>query len=105
MIAGKDKFTVEHLNFYYGTKRALSDVSIAIPDRRITALIGPSGCGKSTFLRCLNRMNDTIRGTRVEGQIRLDDQDIYAAGSDVVGITQSGGHGIPTAKPFSAVGL
>ena len=58
---------VNHLNFYYGEKLALNDVSIDIPERRITALIGPSGCGKSTFLRCLNRMNDTILGTRVKG--------------------------------------
>jgi len=76
--------TVEHLNFYYGSKQALSDVSIEIPEQQITALIGPSGCGKSTFLRCLNRMNDTIKGTRIEGRILLDGQDIYASGANVV---------------------
>ena len=59
---------VNHLNFYYGQKLALNDVSIDIPERRITALIGPSGCGKSTFLRCLNRMNDTIPGRGSTGK-------------------------------------
>ena len=59
---------VRHLYGYYGAKQVLSDVSLAIRERQITALIGPSGCGKSTFLRCLNRMNDTIRGARIEGR-------------------------------------
>jgi len=67
-----EKIRVEHLNFYYGQKLALSDISMSIQDRRITALIGPSGCGKSTFLRCLNRMNDTIRGTKAEGRVEFD---------------------------------
>ena len=62
------KIDVEHLNFYYGSKPALSDISVTVQDRQITALIGPSGCGKSTFLRCLNRMNETIPGTRMEGR-------------------------------------
>ncbi|NIU63534.1 MAG: ATP-binding cassette domain-containing protein, partial [Pseudomonas stutzeri] len=61
------KIVVEHLDFYYGEEPALSDISLDVQDRQITALIGPSGCGKSTFLRCLNRMNDTIPGIRVEG--------------------------------------
>ncbi len=79
-----EKFRVEHLNFYYGSHLALSDVSIPIQGRQITALIGPSGCGKSTFLRCLNRMNDTIRGTRVNGKVLLDGRDIYERNTDVV---------------------
>jgi phosphate transport system ATP-binding protein len=79
-----DKISVEHLNFYYGDFLALSDIAIDIRDREITALIGPSGCGKSTFLRCLNRMNDTIPGTRLEGQVLLDGQDIYVPGTDVI---------------------
>ncbi len=75
---------VVHLYFYYGEQLALSNVALVIRDRQITALIGPSGCGKSTFLRCLNRMNDTIPGTRVEGRVLLDGQDIYTPGTDVV---------------------
>ncbi len=78
-----NKITVQGLDFYYGRKQALADISLSIADRQITALIGPSGCGKSTFLRCLNRMNDTIPGTRVEGKILLDGQDIYAPETDV----------------------
>ena len=78
------KFLVEHLDFYYGSHLALSDISLSISGRQITALIGPSGCGKSTFLRCLNRMNDTIRGTRVSGKVLLDGMDIYDRSMNVV---------------------
>src|SRR6185369_17923717 len=78
------KLTVEHLNFYYGQKQALSDVSVLIPQNCVTALIGPSGCGKSTFLRCINRMNDLIDGTRVEGSIQLDANEILGPKIDVV---------------------
>jgi phosphate transport system ATP-binding protein len=78
------KVQVEHLYFYYTKEPALKDISMAINGQQITALIGPSGCGKSTFLRCLNRMNDTIPGTRLEGQVLLDGQDIYAPGTDVI---------------------
>ncbi len=81
-----NKIDVQSLHFYYGRKQALADISLSIADRQITALIGPSGCGKSTFLRCLNRMNDTIPGTRVEGKILLDGQDIYAPETDVTGL-------------------
>jgi phosphate transport system ATP-binding protein len=72
------KVTVSNLNFYYGPKQALYDVNIAIPQNKVTALIGPSGCGKSTFLRTLNRMHEIVRGTRLEGLIRLDGEDILA---------------------------
>ena len=81
--SGMSKISVEGLNLYYGDFRALSGISIDIQDREITALIGPSGCGKSSFLRCLNRMNDTIPGTRVEGKVLLDGKDIYRAGIDL----------------------
>ncbi len=96
-----EKIRVEHLNFYYGGKIALSDISISIQDRRITALIGPSGCGKSTFLRCLNRMNDTIRGARAEGRVLLDGRDIYARGTDVVELRMRGGDGVSAAQSLS----
>jgi phosphate transport system ATP-binding protein len=95
-----DKIVVENLNFYYGQKRALTDISIAIPDRRITALIGSSGCGKSTFLRCLNRMNDTIRGARAEGQVLLDGEDIYAPDADVVALRSRVGMVFQRPNPF-----
>ncbi len=74
--------TVQSLSVRYGERLALSDVSVAIGERRITALIGPSGCGKSTFLRCLNRMNDTVAGARVEGRVLIDGRDIYAPDQD-----------------------
>ncbi len=95
-----EKIRVEHLNFYYGQKLALSNISISIQDRRITALIGPSGCGKSTFLRCLNRMNDTIRGTRVEGCVEFGGQDIYSPGTDVVELRRRVGMVFQRPNPF-----
>ncbi|MBM4459370.1 MAG: phosphate ABC transporter ATP-binding protein [Chloroflexi bacterium] len=95
-----DKLQVENLSFYYGEKQALRDVSITIPERRITALIGPSGCGKSTLLRCLNRMNDTIRGARVMGKVLLDGEDIYAPGADVVDLRRRVGMVFQRPNPF-----
>jgi phosphate transport system ATP-binding protein len=94
------KIKVENLNFYYGDFLALSDISVAVQDRQITALIGPSGCGKSTFLRCLNRMNDTIPGVRIEGRVLLDGQDIYAPGTDVVDLRQRVGMVFQRPNPF-----
>src|SRR5258707_12465393 len=72
----KAKVVVRELNFFYGRVRALHSISLEIPERIVMAFIGPSGCGKSTFLRTLNRMNDVIPATRVEGQILIDDHDI-----------------------------
>jgi phosphate transport system ATP-binding protein len=94
------KINVEHLYFYYGDKLALSDISVAVQDRQITALIGPSGCGKSTFLRCLNRMNDTIPGIRMEGRVLLDGQDVYAPGADVVDLRRRVGMVFQRPNPF-----
>jgi phosphate transport system ATP-binding protein len=94
------KIRVEHLDFYYGPKRTLADVSMDIAEREITALIGPSGCGKSTFLRCLNRMNDTILDTRVEGVIALDGQSIYAPEVDVVDLRRRVGMVFQRPNPF-----
>jgi phosphate transport system ATP-binding protein len=74
--------TVQSLSVRYGGRLALADVSVVIGERRITALIGPSGCGKSTFLRCLNRMNDTVAGARVEGRVLIDGRDIYTSDTD-----------------------
>jgi len=91
---------VEHLFCSYGTKLALNDVSIDIPERQITALIGPSGCGKSTFLRCLNRMNDTIHGTVVRGRVLLDDSDIYGPDTNVVELRRRVGMVFQRPNPF-----
>ena len=94
------KIKVEDLFFYYNDKLALSDVSIGIEERQITALIGPSGCGKSTFLRCLNRMNDTIPGTRMKGRVLLDGQDLYAPGTDVIDLRRRVGMVFQRPNPF-----
>ena len=95
-----NKIEVEHLNFYYGKKQALIDVTLNVPDRHITALIGPSGCGKSTFLRCLNRMNDTIPGTHAEGSIRLDGIDVLTPALNVVDLRQRVGMVFQKPNPF-----
>ncbi|MCU0908032.1 MAG: ATP-binding cassette domain-containing protein, partial [Rhodobacteraceae bacterium] len=71
------KITARGVQVYYGEKHALKDVDVDILDKTVTAFIGPSGCGKSTFLRCLNRMNDTVSIARVQGEIKLDGEDIY----------------------------
>ncbi|HKY55574.1 MAG TPA: ATP-binding cassette domain-containing protein, partial [Anaerolineales bacterium] len=93
-------FTVQNLDFYYGQFKALSNINIEIEPRKVTALIGPSGCGKSTFLRCLNRMNDTIAGTRVDGKILLKGEDIYAEHMDVVELRQRVGMVFQKPNPF-----
>lgn len=72
----RTKIKAKNLNFFYGSFQALFDINIAIPERAVTALIGPSGCGKSTFLRCINRMNDEIVGTKIEGTIEIDGENI-----------------------------
>ena len=95
-----NKFTVNHLDVHYGRKQALRQVSLVIANRQITALIGPSGCGKSTFLRCLNRMNDTIAGARVSGEVLLDDGDIYQTGMDVVELRRRVGMVFQRPNPF-----
>ncbi|PIP38028.1 MAG: phosphate ABC transporter ATP-binding protein [Desulfobacterales bacterium CG23_combo_of_CG06-09_8_20_14_all_51_8] len=94
------KFEAKKLDFYYGEFKALQDISLLIHKNQVTALIGPSGCGKSTFLRCLNRMNDLIPGTRVEGRISLDDEDIYAPGVDVVQLRRRVGMVFQKPNPF-----
>ncbi|HEX6270612.1 MAG TPA: phosphate ABC transporter ATP-binding protein PstB [Anaerolineales bacterium] len=100
MPDGTPVFLVQNLDFYYGSSKALSDINIEIEPRKVTALIGPSGCGKSTFLRCLNRMNDTIAGTRVDGKILLDGHDIYAEDMDVVMLRQRVGMVFQKPNPF-----
>ena len=94
------KIEVQDFNFYYGDFQALIDLNIPIKKNRITALIGPSGCGKSTFLRALNRMNETIKGTRAEGKVLLDGQNIYDPGVDVVELRQRVGMVFQRPNPF-----
>ena len=93
-------FSVRNLDFYYSQSKALSNISLEVEPRKVTALIGPSGCGKSTFLRCLNRMNDTIAGTRVEGKILLNGKDIYDEDMDVVTLRQRVGMVFQKPNPF-----
>jgi len=92
--------SVRELELYYGDFQALKGVPIPIKERQITALIGPSGCGKSTFLRCLNRMNDTISGVRIAGQVLLDGEDIYAPDFDVVELRRRVGMVFQRPNPF-----
>jgi len=94
------KISVRNLNFYYGRSQALFDISLEIRSNLVTAFIGPSGCGKSTFLRTLNRMNDIIPGTRVEGTILIDDRDIYAPSTDVVDLRLRVGMVFQKSNPF-----
>ncbi|MEI7900405.1 MAG: phosphate ABC transporter ATP-binding protein PstB [bacterium] len=92
--------SVQNLDFYYGGFHALKQVSMPVRARHITALIGPSGCGKSTLLRTLNRMNDLIPGVKVTGSILLDEQDIYAAGTDVCALRKRVGMVFQRPNPF-----
>jgi len=94
------KVAVENLNFYYGPKRALDGINIEIRANLVTAFIGPSGCGKSTFLRTLNRMNDIIPATRVEGTVQIDGQSIYDAKVDVVQLRRRVGMVFQKSNPF-----
>ncbi len=100
MSDAKPVFSVQNLDFYYGPSKALSNISIEIEPHKVTALIGPSGCGKSTFLRCLNRMNDTISGTRVDGKILLNGKNIYDPDMDVVMLRQRVGMVFQKPNPF-----
>jgi phosphate transport system ATP-binding protein len=94
------KIEADQLNFFYGAKHALHDISIRIHANLVTAFIGPSGCGKSTFLRTLNRMNDIIAGTRVEGKVRIDEVDIYSHTTDVVALRRKVGMVFQKSNPF-----
>ena len=94
------KVTVRNLDFYYGRSQALHDICLDVPERIVMALIGPSGCGKSTFLRTLNRMNDVIPATRVEGEVTIDGRDIYGPGTDVVDLRRRVGMVFQKSNPF-----
>jgi phosphate transport system ATP-binding protein len=94
------KIKAESLDFYYGPSRALKNVTIECIEKKVTAIIGPSGCGKSTFIRTINRMNDVIPGTRIEGRILLDGQDIHASDVDVVELRRRVGMVFQKPNPF-----
>ena len=96
----KTMIDVKNVNFYYGDVQALFDVSLSVPEKSVMALIGPSGCGKSTFLRTLNRMNDIIEGTRIEGSIKLENNDIYDPSIDVVALRSRVGMVFQKSTPF-----
>jgi phosphate transport system ATP-binding protein len=98
--ASAAKLAVERVNFWYGAKQALFDVSLAIPERSVAAFIGPSGCGKSTLLRLLNRMNDLIDGTRLTGRVLLDGADIYGPAQNVVELRRRVGMVFQKSNPF-----
>jgi phosphate transport system ATP-binding protein len=100
MPAGQAKVIARDVDVFYGPKQALKSVSIDIEERTVTALIGPSGCGKSTFLRCINRMNDTIEGCVVKGSLTLDNQDIYDPSLDVVELRARVGMVFQKPNPF-----
>jgi phosphate transport system ATP-binding protein len=100
MVEPNIRLTARDVTVHYGAKQALHGISIDIPDRAVTSFIGPSGCGKSTFLRCINRMNDTIEGARVGGTIKLDDEDIYDPSLDVVELRARIGMVFQKPNPF-----
>jgi phosphate transport system ATP-binding protein len=99
-VEAAGKIDVEGLNFFYGPRRVLEEISVRIRPNEVTALIGPSGCGKSTFLRTLNRMNDIVPGARVEGAVTIDGQDIYASAVDVVDLRRRVGMVFQRSNPF-----
>lgn len=94
------KIVSNNLNLWYGQKQALKNISLDIPEKKITALIGPSGCGKSTFIRCLNRMNDLVANIRIEGQVLYNDIDIYGKDVDVVDLRKKIGMVFQKPNPF-----
>jgi phosphate transport system ATP-binding protein len=97
---GDAKLAIEDLDAYYGDEQALRSVSLDIPAESVTALIGPSGCGKSTFLRCLNRMNDRIKGARIDGSVELDGTEIYGDGVNLVELRKRIGMVFQEPNPF-----
>lgn len=96
----KTKISVKNLNLYYGRNHALKNINMEIPEKEITAFIGPSGCGKSTFLKTLNRMNDLVDNVSIDGEVRLDGEDIYANGVDTTLLRKKVGMVFQQPNPF-----
>ncbi|HWV16294.1 MAG TPA: phosphate ABC transporter ATP-binding protein PstB [Cellvibrio sp.] len=94
------KLEVKNLNLYYDQKRALNNINLTIPEKKVTAFIGPSGCGKSTLLRCFNRMNDLVDSCRIEGEINMDGKNIYAKDVDVPDLRRQVGMVFQKPNPF-----
>jgi phosphate transport system ATP-binding protein len=99
-VSPPSAITTQDVNFFYGSSQALKGISMAIPEKLVTAFIGPSGCGKSTFLRCFNRMNDLIDGVRIEGRIEIDGEDIYRRDVDVIALRKRVGMVFQKSNPF-----
>ena len=99
-MVSEAKVEVRNLSVYYGSVQAIKNVSMAFPARQVSALIGPSGCGKSTLLRALNRMNDPVAGTRAEGMVLIDGQDVYRNGTNVVALRKRVGMVFQKPNPF-----
>ncbi len=97
---GREVIGVHGLDFFYGQAQVLYGIELQVREREILALIGPSGCGKSTFLRCLNRMNDTIPGANARGQVEIDGQNVYAPHTDVIGLRRKVGMIFQRSNPF-----
>ncbi len=100
-----NKFEVKGLSAWFGATQALKDISMAIAAGAVTAIIGPSGCGKSTFIRCLNRMHEVVPGARLEGEVLLDGEDIYASGVDAVQVRAKVGMVFQRANPFPTMSI
>jgi phosphate transport system ATP-binding protein len=103
--ASRTRVDVRSLDAFFGDVHAIRNVSLAFEDRSVTAIIGPSGCGKSTFLRCLNRMHETVPGARVSGSVRLDGADIYAKGSSPIRVRQHIGMVFQRPTPFPTMSV
>jgi len=99
------KIETKRLNAYFGDVHAIKDVDLSIPSNKITAIIGPSGCGKSTLVRCMNRMHEVVRGTRVTGKVIIDGRDIYAPGTDSVLVRRKVGMVFQKPNPFPTMNI
>jgi phosphate transport system ATP-binding protein len=104
-VATRSRIGTHELNAYFGSVHAIKNVSLAIPDRNVTAVIGPSGCGKSTFLRCLNRMHETIPGARATGSVLLDGADIYGSGTNPIRVRRHVGMVFQRPTPFPTMSV
>jgi phosphate transport system ATP-binding protein len=101
----EEKVVAKKLSAYFGDVRAVKSVDLSIPKNKITAIIGPSGCGKSTLIRCINRMHEVVRGARVEGQVFLDGEDVYASGIDPVTVRRKVGMVFQKPNPFPTMNI
>ncbi|HEV2742961.1 MAG TPA: ATP-binding cassette domain-containing protein, partial [Rubrobacter sp.] len=99
------RIEANHVSAWYGTFKAVDDVTLAIEPKQVTALIGPSGCGKSTFIRTLNRMHEVIPGAHIDGEVLLDGEDIYASGIDPVSVRRTIGMVFQRPNPFPTMSI